>query len=432
MLGGPTKNDWCGQFRVKSNLKGQRYLSLLTGNDDKNRRLKILMHFGPLAAIRVDEDIDDPVLLEQIEPFREESIEILIATDVLSEGQNLQDAQYLVNYDLHWNPVRMIQRGGRIDRLFSPHDKVFICNIMPEKGLEELLKLVKRLTERVRAIDATVGLDASVLGETIEERALDDIMAIRTGGTQADQVYQEGEKRQEFEDALENLREYIELVRKIGTEEVRDVPDGIYSIKRDKQPGVFLMLKMPDEYGGEVFWRFYPADSSPAIKSAVEVVGRIASEREIMRADIPEGQNPFAQLVEPLKKAVVELGQEYRRTRSAQDPGELVRLVRQRLLDPEIEEENSELFLKFSRWCGEPHPDDLLKREDTVQNAYRALRVGNSTTTILKALKDLWSALEGKGLDRPLPRPETREPSERDLQLICWEWVLPESGKKTW
>jgi hypothetical protein len=390
------------------------------------------MHFGPLAAIRVDEDIDDPVLLEQIEPFREESIEILIATDVLSEGQNLQDAQYLVNYDLHWNPVRMIQRGGRIDRLFSPHDKVFICNIMPEKGLEELLKLVKRLTERVRAIDATVGLDASVLGETIEERALDDIMAIRTGGTQADQVYQEGEKRQEFEDALENLREYIELVRKIGTEEVRDVPDGIYSIKRDKQPGVFLMLKMPDEYGGEVFWRFYPADSSPAIKSAVEVVGRIASEREIMRADIPEGQNPFAQLVEPLKKAVVELGQEYRRTRSAQDPGELVRLVRQRLLDPEIEEENSELFLKFSRWCGEPHPDDLLKREDTVQNAYRALRVGNSTTTILKALKDLWSALEGKGLDRPLPRPETREPSERDLQLICWEWVLPESGKKTW
>jgi hypothetical protein len=151
-----------------------------------------------------------------------------------------------------------------------------------------------------------------------------------------------------------------------------------------------------------------------------------------MRADIPEGQNPFAQLVEPLKKAVVELGQEYRRTRSAQDPGELVRLVRQRLLDPEIEEENSELFLKFSRWCGEPHPDDLLKREDTVQNAYRALRVGNSTTTILKALKDLWSALEGKGLDRPLPRPETREPSERDLQLICWEWVLPESGKKTW
>ena len=107
---------------------------------------------------------------------------MLISTDVLSEGQNLQDAQYLVNYDLHWNPVRMIQRAGRIDRLFSPHEKVYFYNIMPEKGLEDLLKLVKRLQQRVQAIDATLGLDASVLGEVIEAKAIDDLMMIRQGG----------------------------------------------------------------------------------------------------------------------------------------------------------------------------------------------------------------------------------------------------------
>ena len=60
---------------------------------------------------------------------------------MLSEGQNLQDAQFLVNYDLPWNPVRMIQRAGRIDRLFSPHDKVYIYNLMPEDDLEDLLNL---------------------------------------------------------------------------------------------------------------------------------------------------------------------------------------------------------------------------------------------------------------------------------------------------
>ena len=73
-------------------------------------------------------------LLRKIEPLRAQSIELLIATDVLSEGQNFQEAQFLVNYDLPWNPVRMIQRAGRIDRLFSPHDRVYIYNLMPEMG----------------------------------------------------------------------------------------------------------------------------------------------------------------------------------------------------------------------------------------------------------------------------------------------------------
>ena len=63
----------------------------------------------------------------KIEPLRAQSIELLIATDVLSEGQNLQDAQFLINYDLPWNPVRMIQRAGRIDRLFlSPRQGLYL------------------------------------------------------------------------------------------------------------------------------------------------------------------------------------------------------------------------------------------------------------------------------------------------------------------
>ncbi|MDO8522316.1 MAG: helicase-related protein [bacterium] len=92
-------------------------------------------------------------------------ISYLFATDVLSEGQNLQDCPVLVNFDLHWNPVRMIQRNGRINRLGSLHEKVYVYNMEPEKQLETYLKLVKRLKQKINKIAHTIGTDQSVLGE---------------------------------------------------------------------------------------------------------------------------------------------------------------------------------------------------------------------------------------------------------------------------
>lgn len=92
-------------------------------------------------------------------------LDILFATDVLSEGQNLQDCGLLVNFDLHWNPVRMIQRNGRINRLGSAFDQVFIYNIHPDVDLDEYLTLVNRLERKIDRIRYTVGTDQSVLGE---------------------------------------------------------------------------------------------------------------------------------------------------------------------------------------------------------------------------------------------------------------------------
>lgn len=95
----------------------------------------------------------------------EDEIQYLFATDVLSEGQNLQDCGVIVNFDLHWNPVRMIQRNGRINRLGSSYEKVFIYNLHPEARLEAYLRLVKRLEEKVQRINYAIGNDQSVLGE---------------------------------------------------------------------------------------------------------------------------------------------------------------------------------------------------------------------------------------------------------------------------
>jgi superfamily II DNA or RNA helicase len=95
----------------------------------------------------------------------EAELDFLFATDILSEGQNLQDAAILVNYDLHWNPVRMIQRNGRINRIGSDYKEVLIANMKPEDNIETFLRLVRRLERKIDTIKNTIGTDQSILGE---------------------------------------------------------------------------------------------------------------------------------------------------------------------------------------------------------------------------------------------------------------------------
>ena len=89
----------------------------------------------------------------------EGDLDLLIATDCISEGQNLQDCDWLINYDIHWNPVRIIQRFGRIDRLGSPNDRIQLVNFWPNMELEEYINLEQRVSGRM------VLLDISATGE---------------------------------------------------------------------------------------------------------------------------------------------------------------------------------------------------------------------------------------------------------------------------
>jgi len=89
----------------------------------------------------------------------EGGIDLLIATDCISEGQNLQDCDYLINYDIHWNPVRIIQRFGRIDRIGSPNDSIQLANFWPNIELEEYINLEQRVSGKM------VLLDISATGE---------------------------------------------------------------------------------------------------------------------------------------------------------------------------------------------------------------------------------------------------------------------------
>lgn len=106
-------------------------------------------------------------------------IDILIATDTLSEGQNLQDADMVINYDIHWNPVRIIQRMGRIDRLGSPNEKIFGINFWPSNNINSYLDLQGRIEQRMAAMKlagSEVQLDFS---ETFKEMAEDENLESR-------------------------------------------------------------------------------------------------------------------------------------------------------------------------------------------------------------------------------------------------------------
>ena len=149
----------------------------------------------------------------------ETELDFLFSTDVLSEGQNLQDAGILINYDLHWNPVRMIQRNGRINRLGSSFNEVLIGNMRPNENLEIYLKLLNRLENKIKTIKNSVGLDQAVLNEN-------DVNPINF----IERYYERGEIPEVDDDLLAHIDEHVLALRKFISDN-RDDPKEIARVK---------------------------------------------------------------------------------------------------------------------------------------------------------------------------------------------------------
>ena len=129
------------------------HVAMVTGDVDGRATLKLKrkMDFNTVLTLF------SPVSKEKeaIYPEIRETIDVLIATDCISEGQNLQDCDYLVNYDIHWNPVRIIQRFGRIDRIGSKNARIQLVNFWPAMELDEYIHLEGRVKSRMKAVVMT-------------------------------------------------------------------------------------------------------------------------------------------------------------------------------------------------------------------------------------------------------------------------------------
>lgn len=108
---------------------------------------------------------------DQIMPDEKREIDVLIGTDVISEGQNLQDCDYLINYDIHWNPVRIIQRFGRIDRIGSKNEVIQLVNFWPDLTLDEYINLKERVENRMVIADLSSTADDNPLSESNADAA---------------------------------------------------------------------------------------------------------------------------------------------------------------------------------------------------------------------------------------------------------------------
>ena len=175
----------------------------------------------------------------------EQEIDILIATDCISEGQNLQDCDYLINYDIHWNPVRIIQRFGRIDRIGSKNKVIQLVNYWPDINLDEYINLKARVESRMKISIMTSTGDDDLINQ--EEKG--------------DLEYRRNQlkKLQEEVVDLEDINGGISIMD-LGLNDFRldliaylkdyknpdKIPMGLHSViskKDDLKPGVIFILK---------------------------------------------------------------------------------------------------------------------------------------------------------------------------------------------
>lgn len=157
-----TANYLYGELADKIKSECGLNVALVTGSTDGKCTIpkfpmsfnNVLTYFSPKSKDRV-----------AIYPKATEEIDVLIATDCISEGQNLQDCDYLINYDIHWNPVRIIQRFGRIDRIGSKNNVIQLVNYWPDMELDDYIKLKGRVESRMKATILTSTGDDNLLSQ---------------------------------------------------------------------------------------------------------------------------------------------------------------------------------------------------------------------------------------------------------------------------
>lgn len=243
-----------GQFFADKGL----YAALVTGSGTNQSTLPLTRE--QKKTIRIT-DLNTVLTLfsprskecHKIYPEMDKEIDVIIATDCISEGQNLQDCDYLVNYDIHWNPVRIIQRFGRIDRIGSINDVIQLVNFWATRDLDEYINLQQRVQGRM------VLMDVSATGEEnlIETDANKEMKDLEYRRNQLKRLQSEVVDLEDISGAISitdltfndfkiDLMEYMKENRKV----LEQAPNGMYavaeipeSLREELKPGVIFTLR---------------------------------------------------------------------------------------------------------------------------------------------------------------------------------------------
>lgn len=182
---------------------------------------EVARRFSPRSNMIGSATLDEVDLEELIDSAAE--YRVLVSTDVLSEGQNLQDAHIVVNYDLPWAIIRLIQRAGRVDRVGQKAKEVLIYSLWHE-GVEEVLRLRERIAERLRANAEVFGSDEQFFGSDEEVRIIEDLYKGKLDETKIDQEVDASSLAYEVWNAAETADEHL-------AHRVRNLPDLVYATR---------------------------------------------------------------------------------------------------------------------------------------------------------------------------------------------------------
>lgn len=194
----------------------------------------------------------------------EDRFDILLTTDVLAEGQNLQQCRNIINYDLPWNPMRLVQRHGRIDRIGSPHKEVFLRTYFPDRALDRLLALEQRVRRKLAQAAASVGVETAPIQDGHEaDRAFsetrEELERLRAGNPA---LYEAGGTAGAAQTGEEYRQQLRRALQRRG-DEIRNLPwkAGSGLAKGRRRGHVFCAV-----IGGRTFLRFVPWTEGEAIE----------------------------------------------------------------------------------------------------------------------------------------------------------------------
>jgi superfamily II DNA or RNA helicase len=409
-----------------------RYLYRHLGHPENPAAMAFCKRLGDINVRRMDSGADTKERLRIIQGFApkannrpewigtDKEINILISTDVLSEGQNLQDCGYLVNYDLHWNPTRMVQRAGRIDRIGTDFELLWIYNMFPDQGLERLLGLVESLSLKIADIDRAGFLDASVLGETVHPRNFNTLRRIRE---EDGSVVEEEEQFTELassEFLAQQLRTFVEAG---GQEMLESLPDGIHSgLAKAGARGVFFYFQAHDAEAGKLhFWKYYDLKDQKIIDNRYLVANLIACQKDTNRVVDPDTFQSAFELQERVIEDILQSEEEKRALevapRSVDPIQQTVATALQAYLNhPDIDRGRA---IETIRFLNQPM---LRVQVQKLRQAFREFQGKGDIKFLFASIEELRKALgneQAKQESTEKSKPLTRD----DLRLICFDFL---------
>jgi hypothetical protein len=395
--------------------------ALVTGGDKGNKADTIIGFAPSTAGTGVERDLYD----------------LVITTDVLSEGVNLQQARHVLNYDLPWNPQRLVQRAGRVDRIGSLHEEYFVRCFFPDAELDKILRLEERLQRKIKAAAAAVGIGKVLPGIDPVERVIsetrDQIDRLRREDNALFEVGGTGAlSGEEFRRRLANT------FKNTGTKErVLSIPwgSGTGFARAGSEPGFVFCARIGDHpkpwfryvpLNGDLTLRTIPANPDQSLPERAEIIDDTLA---CLAAADPKSDEVPVDLPEPTYQAAFEAwaaAQEHilAAWTLQTDPANLAPAI------PKVLRDAAALVRTDGTFLGDAQ-DGLAARlaapyQVRVQREVRQILTGPRTTPPEK-ITALYELANRVGLTPP-PAPLPLPPIDLgDIHLICWTAITPAS-----